>query len=59
MHYIHNHISKDNTLTLLIVKSLKLPFKEWHMKKQRTIIFKQKQIKNYAAIELPSASAPT
>lgn len=29
------------------------------MKKQRTIIFKQKQIKNYAAIELPSASAPT
>lgn len=57
MHYIH--ISKDNTLTLLIVKSFKLPFKKWHMKKQRIIIFKQNQITSEAAIELPSASSPT
>lgn len=54
-----SHIRRDNTLTLLMVKSLKLSFKEWHMKKQRIIIFKQKQIKSDAAIELPSASSPT
>lgn len=31
----YNHTGKDNTLTLLIVKQLKLSFKEWRMKKQR------------------------